>query len=158
MDSNYPQLSAPLHQAAAGGCDLELVTHMIEGGGNTPVWPVNVLDGIMGQVPLHSAAANRCPFHGPAILEYLISMGGDVNAKDSIVGETPLHIASSQGLKKHVELLLEHGANPAATDDAGDTPLDVATKAEIKNILEVAQEKRRVRLGLPPVPLIEGPF
>ena len=157
MDSNYPQLSAPLHQAAIGGCDLELVTHMIEGGGNTPVWPVNVLDG-MGQVPLHNAAANRCPFHGPAILEYLISMGGDVNAKDSEVGETPLHIASSQGLKKHVKLLLEHGANPAATTDAGETPLDLATKADIKAMLEAAEEERRIRLGLAPVPLIQEPI
>ena len=154
MDPNYP-LQAPLHLAARG-CDLELVTHMIEGGGNVAVWAVNVTD-TAGWVPLHEAAGNTCPFHGPAILEYLLSKGGDVDAK-KWDADTPLHDAAAKGLKKNVQLLLQHNANPAATNIHGKTPLDVATKPEIKNILEDAQEQRRVRLGLPPVPLIEGPF
>ena len=118
--------------------------------------PVNVKDS-WDWVPLHEAAGNTCRFHGPAIVEYLISEGGDVNAKTED-NDTPLHIAAEKGLQKNVELLLENGANPAATNDAGESPLDVATKAEIKEILEKAQEERRVRLGLPPIPLIEGPF
>ena len=154
--TNYPVLLAPLHQAARRGCDLELVTQMIEGEGT--VWPVNVRDA-SDWVPLHEAAANRCPFHGPAIMEYLLSEGGDIKAK-TWDGDTPLHIASSNGLKKNVELLLQHGADPTATNEYGETPLDVASnsKPEIKEILEKAQEEQRVRLGLPPIPLIEGPF
>ena len=150
MDPNYP-LDAPLHLAAKG-CDLEAVTQLIEDG----VWAVNVTD-TAGWVPLHEAAGNSCPFHGPAILEYLLSEGGDVDAK-KWDGDTPLHDASAKGRTKNVELLLQHGANPAATNIHGKTPLDMATKAEIKKLLEVAQEQRRVRLGLAPVPLIEGPF
>ena len=154
MDPNYP-LHAPLHQAAKG-CDLELVTQMIEGGGNTAVWSVNVTDNA-GWVALHEAAGNSCPFHGPAILEYLLEQGADVDAQ-KWDGDTPLHDASAKGLKKNVEILLINGANPAATNINGKTPLDLATKPEIKDILEKAQEERRVRLGLPPIPLIEGPF
>ena len=154
MDPNYP-LHAPLHLAAKG-CDLELVMQMVEGGGDVAVWAVNVTD-TAGWVPLHEAAGNTCPFHGPAILEYLLSQGGDIEAK-KWNAETPLHDASSKGLKKNVQLLLEHGANPAASNIDGKTPYDVATKAEIKSMLEIAQEQRRIRLGLPPVPLIEGPF
>ena len=154
MDPNYP-LRAPLHLAARG-CDLDLVTHMIEGGGDVAVWAVNVTDSA-GWVPLHEAARNSCPFHGPAILEYLLSQGGDIEAK-KWNADTPLHDASSKGLKTNVELLLEHGADPSATNIDGKTPLDVATKPEIKLILEKAEERRRVRLGLPPVPLIQEPI
>ena len=142
----------PLLHWAARECDLEKVTKMIEDG-----VPVNVIGGHDDSVPMHDAAGNTCRFHGPAMVEYLISEGGNVNAK-SLYNETPLHIAAEKGLQKNVELLLENGANPAATNDAGESPLDVATKAEIKEILEKAQEERRVRLGLPPIPLIEGPF
>ena len=142
----------PILHWAARECDLEKVIKMIEEDGI----PVNVKD-FFDWVPLHEAAGNTCRFHGPAIVEYLISEGGEVNAKTED-NDTPLHFAAAKGLLKNVELLLEHGANPLATNDDGETPLDVATKAEIKNILEVAQEKERVRLGLPPVPLIEGPF
>ena len=151
MDPYY-RFNLILHWAARE-CDLEKVTKMIEEDG----FPVNVIGGHDDSVPLHDAAGNTCRFHGPAMVEYFISEGGDVNAK-SMYNETPLHIAAAKGLQKTVELLLAHGANPLATNDDGETPLDVATKAEIKNILEVAQEKERVRLGLPPVPLIEGPF
>ena len=155
MDPNYP-LHAPLHLAAKG-CDLELVTKMIEGGdSDVAVWPVNVTDNA-GWVALHEAAGNSCPFHGPAILEYLLEQGGDVDAK-KWDADTPLHDASAKGRKRNVEILLRHGANPSATNIYGKTPLDLATKPEIKDILEKAQEERRVRLGLPPIPLIEGPF
>ena len=152
-DPNYP-FHAPLHMAAQG-CDLETVQQMVEGGGSWAVWPVNVTDNL-DRIPLHEAARN-VGSQGPAILEYLLSKGADIGAK-MVNGDTPLHIASSKGLKKNVQLLLQHNANPAATNINGKTPLDLATKPEIKDILEKAQEERRVRLGLPPIPLIEGPF
>ena len=155
MDRNYP-LHAPLHLAAKG-CDLELVTKMIEGdGGDVAVWAVNVTDNA-GWVPLHEAARNSCPFHGPAIVEYLLSQGGDVNAI-KWDGDTPLHDASAKGLVKNVEILLQHGSDPSATNIDGKTPYDMASKPEIKLILEKAEERRRVRLGLPPVPLIQEPI
>ena len=142
----------PILHLAARECDLEKVTKMIEVDGI----PVNVKD-FWDWVPLHEAAGNTCRFHGPAIVEYLISEGGEVNAKTE-ENETPLHIAAEKGLQKIVELLLEHGANPAATNDAGETPLDLATKADIKTMLEAAEEEKRIRLGLAPVPLIQEPI
>ena len=142
----------PILHWAARECDLEKVSKMIE----EDDIPVNVKDS-WEWVPLHEAAGNTCRFHGPAIVEYLISEGGEVNAKTE-ENETPLHIAAEKGLQKIVELLLEHGANPAATNDAGETPLDLATKADIKAMLEAAEEERRIRLGLAPVPLIQEPI
>ena len=151
MDDPFYHFMPILHWAARE-CDLEKVMKMVEEDGI----PVNVKDS-WDWVPLHEAAGNTCRFHGPAIVEYLISEGGEVNAKTED-NDTPLHFAAAKGLQKNVELLLEHGANPAAINDAGETPLDVATKPGIKRMLEVAEEKRRIRLGLPPVPLIQEPL
>ena len=72
---------------------------------------------------------------------------------------TPLCILPLQkDLKKNVEVLVRHGADPTATNFNGMTPEDVASQPEIKRILVDAEENRRIRLGLPLVPLIEGPF
>ena len=153
-DPNYP-LHAPLHMAAKG-MDLDTVKQMIEGGGSWAVWPVNINDNA-GWVPLHEAARNAGD-QGTAILEYLLSKGGDVHAM-KWDGDTPLHDASNKGLQKNIEVLLRHGADPTATNIYGETPLDVSSKAEIKKVLENAQEEWRIRrFGLPPIPLIEGPF
>ena len=95
---------------------------------------------------------------GTAILEYLLSKGGDVNAVKWDF-DTPLHDAAAVGLKSHVEILLRSGADPSATNIYGKTPSDVASEPEIKKILENAHEEWRIRrLGLAPIPLVEGPF
>ena len=120
-DPNYP-FHAPLHMAAKG-CDLETVRQMIEGGGSWSVWPVNITDNV-GRVPLHEAATNTGT-QGTAILEYLLSKGADVGAQ-MLNGDTPLHRASLKGLKKNVEVLVRHGADPTATNFNGMTPEDVA--------------------------------
>jgi ankyrin repeat protein len=41
-------------------------------------------------------------------------------------GETPLHLAAAFGRKDAVELLLDHGADPSATDGDGRTPAELA--------------------------------
>ena len=152
-DPNYP-FHAPLHMAAKG-CDLETVQQMVEGGGSWAVWPVNITDNL-DRIPLHEAARN-VGGQGTAILEYLLSKGADVGAK-MVNGDTALHIASSKGLKKNVEVLVRHGADPTATNFNGMTPHEVASKPEILKILVDAEESQRIRSGLPPTTLIEGPF
>jgi len=96
--------------------------------------------------------ANRAPvFAAPTIqddviasLEILLAAGADVNAAitdtqsrtariariSSVTdrqGQTALHSAAGRGWTSVVEYLLSHGANPAAQDLQGRTPLDLAT-------------------------------
>jgi ankyrin repeat protein len=96
--------------------------------------------------------ANRAPvFAAPTIqddviasLEILLAAGADVNAAitdtqsrtariariSSVTdrqGQTALHSAAGRGWTKVVEWLLAHGANPAAEDLQGRTPLVLAT-------------------------------
>jgi ankyrin repeat protein len=95
--------------------------------------------------------ANRAPvFAAPTIqddviasLEILLAAGADVNAAitdtqsrtariariSSLTdrqGQTALHSAAGRGWTEVVEFLLSHGANPAAEDLQGRTPLDLA--------------------------------
>jgi ankyrin repeat protein len=96
--------------------------------------------------------ANRAPdFASKAIeaetiasLEILLAAGANVNAavtdiesrtariarQSSVTdrqGQTALHSAAGRGWPDVVAFLLAHGANPAAKDDKGKTPLDLAT-------------------------------
>ena len=57
------------------------------------------------------------------IIEQLLAWGADINAQN-FCGSTPLHIATARGYQDVVNLLLKHGAD-----------------AEIKNMLQSAQEK-----------------
>lgn len=58
----------------------------------------------------------------------------DVNARDD-AGCTALHYAAQSGLKRCVEYLLAHGADPCAENKSGLTPCDLAI---CKNQHEVA--------------------
>jgi ankyrin repeat protein len=81
-----------------------------------------------------------------ASAEILLAAGADINASITDVksrtariarissvtdrqGQTALHSAAGRGWPTVVAWLLEHGANPAAKDDSGKTPLDVAVTA-----------------------------
>ena len=55
----------------------------------------------------------------------LAEAGADLNAPSPYplqLGERPLHHAAKKALPKWVQLLLELGADPLATSDAGRTP------------------------------------
>ena len=80
---------------------------------------------ISGATPLHTAAAFRAD---PSGVEMLVQAGADVNLKvlASYGGWTPLHGAAARNSAGIVAVLLKHGADPAATDAKGLTPLQVA--------------------------------
>lgn len=64
----------------------------------------------------------------------LIDRGADATARRGgkgwpRAGWTPLHYASAYGFRDVIIKLLERGADPAAKDDAGTTPLDAARDA-----------------------------
>lgn len=48
---------------------------------------------------------------------------------------TPLHQAAAHGLDKMALLLLEHGADPAARGNGGETPLHLAGSAQVVQVL-----------------------
>ena len=78
-----------------------------------------------GRTPLHFAAQGR----RPVFVTALAKAGAQVNARDERGGWTPLHLAAWFGQSKTVvEALLEAGADPEVTDDAGKTPWDYLTE------------------------------
>src|SRR5439155_15149940 len=77
----------------------------------------------MEVMPLHSAAAGRSR---PAV-EAVLDADVDVDAR-SHGGFTALHDAAQNGDLAIVELLLERGADPNATDERGRTPKALATE------------------------------
>ena len=87
----------------------------------------------------HGADVNepaRHPFHvaaihaalagpEPTLARLLVANGADVNARQQ-GGVTPLQEAAHRGARDLAELLLEHGADPTATDDQARTAADHA--------------------------------
>ena len=74
------------------------------------------------------------------VVELLIANGANVNAKDKD-GGTPLLHATLSGHRETVELLISKGADvnakvaPSDRLFKGKTPLDLASKAEISDLL-----------------------
>ena len=118
----------PIHDAAESG-DLAGVQAELDKGANVNAKNQN------GATPLHRAAW----FGHKEIVELLIAKGADVNAKDDsqsshYVG-TPLNCAAWKGHKEIAELLIDNGADVNAKAVDGETPLDVAAKPEIADLL-----------------------
>lgn len=105
-----------LHFAAGAGC-VEVVSlllrlgmspGLLDRGGHTPLYRV----------------ANECGTEaGPLVVRLLVEAGADVNACDGVTRATPLHMAARRGFVGVARALLDCGANIAARDRKGDTPL-----------------------------------
>ena len=109
---------------AAAKDDADGVRKLVEKKGADP----NDI-GYFGQSPLHNACRCNALAAAKALLEY----GANPNLRyncDSISGglETNRTVLMYAGSAQIVRLLLEHGADPNAADDAGYTPLMQAGK------------------------------
>ena len=91
---------------------------------------------IAGASPLHTAVAFRAD---PSAVEMLIKAGADVNLKTFPRGDawTPLHGAVARNSGDTVALLLKYGADPAAKDGRGLTPLQVAEQGGFADAAKV---------------------
>ncbi|KHN94540.1 ankyrin 2,3/unc44 [Metarhizium album ARSEF 1941] len=125
VDVNVPQGPAgvlPLVEATRFG-NARMVRLLLEKGGAA----ANVLHGKAGTV-LHTAAVRWDMATATALLEH----GANVDERRLDTGETPLHAAINSGAimtggaTEMLRLLLDHGADFAATNFADATPLHCA--------------------------------
>ena len=115
--------SYPLHVAAYSG-QIE-VTQALIGEFDCDV----SLKGFEGRSALHSACAG-----GSAdVVEFLCKCMSPLVVDDS--GNTPLHTSSAYGHSECVKALLEANAPLLLRNTAGKTPMDIASKEDIKLLL-----------------------
>jgi serine/threonine-protein phosphatase 6 regulatory ankyrin repeat subunit B len=82
--------------------------------------------------PLHYAALWGLPL----IVEFLvIEHSQDVHSRGLENMRTPLHLASKHGKVKAARMLIEYGADVAAQDKDGFTPLHLVSQAEVASML-----------------------
>ncbi|MEQ8936492.1 MAG: ankyrin repeat domain-containing protein [Amphiplicatus sp.] len=93
-----------------------------------------------GETPLHSALSKAGRPYYNYVVRLLVERGADVNARTvagresgafmrdvRTRGETPLHRAAAFGDAEVIAYLIDHGADKAARDANGDTPLSWAS-------------------------------
>ena len=118
-----PAADSALRNAAMKG-NIESIKQQLDAGANVSAKDVN------DWTPLYYAANNE-------IAELLITRGADVNAIDKH-GWSPLH-AATMGGEETIEFLIANGANVNAKIASGSykgmTPLDLASKAEIVDLI-----------------------
>lgn len=116
-----PHGSSPLNVAALHG-SLETVKLLLDHGAN--IGPTSAA--------LHAAAQGDAPDRIP-IMAYLVKQGADINglavdlpapseARRSGRKGTPLHTATKWANEEAKAWLLEHGADPEANNELGETP------------------------------------
>jgi hypothetical protein len=120
---------------AAKGGDLREVEALLSKGAD-----VNE-KGLMGASPLYEAILYQAPFN---IVQTLIDKGADVN-RGLINGWRPIHLAVQNNDEALVKLLLERGADTAARNGHGKTPLRIAEEkgySTIARMIREAEEKK----------------
>ena len=83
----------------------------------------NAPEYFTNRTSLHKA----CYFGHDHVVEYVLTMGGDVSVTD-VDGDTPLHDAAKLGHVRCVELLVKKGAKGNVKNHKGETPIDLAKK------------------------------
>lgn len=137
IDSYSQEGFTPVALAAHFG-HLETLNYLISRGANINA----VSKHAMNVTPLHAALFGR----RLESAKILIEAGADVTRKRGGNGQpragwTALHYVASLGFADLVEPLIEHGADLAARDDEGHTPLRVAVQAEKHEVVTLLTKK-----------------
>ncbi|MDE2874095.1 MAG: ankyrin repeat domain-containing protein [Gemmatimonadota bacterium] len=128
----------PLHLAVSNG-NPAVTAALLDAGAN-----VNAVNGSGTGTPLHQAAGKES---NPAVVALLIEGGADVDARAEVWDRccwttsrdrTPLHLAAKANPAAFM-MLLDAGADPAALDDYGRTPMDYARENKALQELEVVK-------------------
>ncbi len=133
-----PGKVAALHLAAGEG-HADVARLLLRYGAD-----VNVRDE-GGRTPLHYAAVTG---HTEAV-EVLFARKADLHAR-SATGDTALHYAAEKGRRKAVALLLALGLDPAAANQAGLAPAQVAQDPEVAKFITDFQKRRAAAPSTPP--------
>ena len=117
----------PLHEAARSNSDPAITTALIEAGADVHARvtgaeiPIALSQYLIGATPLHMASFSN---GNPAVIEVLVRAGADPELRAD-AGHTALHLAARWSAAAF-QTLLELGADPAALDYDGRTPMDYA--------------------------------
>ena len=132
IDKNPPNVvgTTPLHEAAKKGhlqiykCIADQVTNKN---------PAEIILERVGRTPLHDAAANGHIEIVNYIMDVIVI--DNKNPKDH-EGWTPMHLAVGKGYYKICKVIIDHGANPNPTNNAGISALDLAhSNQEIQDLI-----------------------
>ena len=124
-----------LHEASANGI-LTLVELLLSLGADP-----GATDG-GGHTPLYTVANECTTAEGASVVRALVARGADVNAKGGVTRCTPLHMAARRGSVEIAQALLECGADLAARDTKGDTPLRRALNCKKPQVAAVLAARR----------------
>lgn len=120
----------------------ETLRHAIHNEEETLAISVQVDVLVRGSL-LHTTAS-----HGHvAATRLLLESGADVNSIQAFNGGTPLHHAAFLGHLGVATTLIEAGAELGAKDNRGNTPVQVASDAEVIDLLSRAAPSRRKARG-----------
>jgi ankyrin repeat protein len=76
------------------------------------------------------------------VREIVAASPDTLRRRDTQFGATPLHWAALRGYREIAAYLLDQGADPSATNNAGETPLQVAERAGKKDVVEALKRQR----------------
>ncbi|MEL6152918.1 MAG: ankyrin repeat domain-containing protein [Bacteroidota bacterium] len=103
---------------------------------------VTVTDCLSGDGVLHIALCHAAYPQLTLLVALLLSHGASISACDA-AGDTVLHRAVERGCLPAVKLLLQRGSDPRAQNEAGKTPLEIATRYDAPTLLG----RRRARIA-----------
>lgn len=114
--------------------DVQGVVKALSNGAN-----INVVDA-NGYTPLHCAVYNNHLF----VVQILVEAKADINVRDTKNYDqwTPLHFAAAFGRVDFVKALLKSEQDPHVLNGKFQTPADIASTEEIKQLIQDDQKKR----------------
>lgn len=81
-----------------------------------------------------------------AVARYLLDHHADPNAQKAHWGTTPLHRAVATFNREAVKLLLDYGAAVDIQDKYGDTPLDLARKIQLLDMVDMMEKQQAAKV------------